>query len=45
MNYYDMLETLEQEYRIYVAGADDGNGNDIKTGKPLHTFDEWIFYL
>lgn len=30
------------EYEIYLACADDGNGNDITTGKPLKTYDEWI---
>lgn len=39
-----MLETLEQRYEIYLADADDGNGNDIMTGKPLKTFDEWVHY-
>lgn len=30
------------EYEIYLACADDGNGNDIATGKPLKTFEEWL---
>ena len=31
-----------QEYQIYLACADDGQGNDFTTGKPLKSFDEWI---
>lgn len=30
------------EYEIYIACADDGNGNDSTTGKPLKTYDEWV---
>ena len=30
------------EYEIYLACADDGNGNDITTGQPLKTFEEWL---
>lgn len=33
---------LQDEYNIYVACADDGNGVDITTGQPLKTFDEWL---
>jgi hypothetical protein len=34
--------SLEDRYEIYVKNADDGNGNDITTGEPLLTFDEWL---
>jgi hypothetical protein len=44
MTYSDMSETLDQEYNNYLSSADDGNGNDIITGKPLKTFDEWVDY-
>ena len=37
-----MEGTLEERYAIYKACADDGNGIDITTGKPLKTFDEWL---
>ena len=30
------------EYKIYLACADDGKGNDVTTGKPLKTFEEWL---
>ena len=31
------------EYQIYLALADDGNGGDItRNGAPLKTYDEWI---
>ncbi|HSG61886.1 MAG TPA: hypothetical protein VLA24_10710 [Pseudomonadales bacterium] len=33
--------TMADEYEIYLSCADDGNGIDITTGKPLKTFDEW----
>jgi hypothetical protein len=32
----------DQEYQIYLDCADDGNGNDICTGEPLLTYDEWM---
>lgn len=32
----------EQEYRVYLAHADNGNGIDITTGRPLKTYDEWL---
>lgn len=32
----------DSEYQIYLACADDGNGNEIMTGKPLKTYDEWL---
>lgn len=34
--------TDEQEYQIYLACADDGNGNSITDGKPLKTYEEWL---
>ena len=31
------------EYEIYLACADDGNGGDItRNGAPLKTFEEWL---
>lgn len=32
----------DNEYQIYLACADDGNGNDFLTGRPLKTFEEWL---
>ena len=33
----------DDEYQIYLACADDGNGGDItRNGEPLLTFDEWL---
>ena len=34
--------TLRNRYEIWRACADDGHGNDIFTGKPLLTCDEWL---
>ena len=34
--------SLEQEYQLYLEHANDGRGNDITTGQPLATFDEWL---
>lgn len=34
--------SLEQEYKIYLAHADNGKGIDITTGRPLKSFDEWL---
>jgi len=34
--------TNEDEYDIYRACADDGKGNDLTTGKPLKTYEEWL---
>ena len=34
--------TSQERYEIYLACADDGKGNDIITGKPLKTFDQWL---
>ena len=32
-----------EEYAIYLAFADDGEGNDItRPGQPLKTYEEWI---
>jgi hypothetical protein len=33
---------LENRYQIYLDCANDGNGFDITTGKPLKTFEEWL---
>ena len=33
----------DQEYQIYLACADDGNGGDItKGGAPLKSYEEWL---
>ena len=35
--------TNDQEYQIYLDGADDGKGGDItRNGAPLKTYDEWL---
>jgi hypothetical protein len=35
--------THADEYRIYLACADDGKGGDItRNGAPLKTYDEWL---
>ena len=31
-----------EEYQIYLACADNGQGIDITTGEPLKTYDEWL---
>ena len=31
-----------QEYELYLDLADDGNGNEIFTGRPLKTYEEWL---
>ena len=33
---------LEERYQVYLDHANDGKGNDITTGEPLLTFDEWL---
>ena len=32
----------DSEYQIYLACANDGDGFDFTTGKPLKTYDEWL---
>ena len=32
----------DSEYQLYLELADNGEGLDITTGKPLKTYDEWI---
>ena len=32
----------DQEYQLYLDLADDGKGNDFRTGKPLKTYEEWL---
>jgi hypothetical protein len=32
----------DSEYQIYLSCANDGNGFDFTTGKPLKTYDEWL---
>lgn len=34
--------TNDQEYQIYLANADDGQGTDFTTGKPLKSYEEWL---
>jgi len=34
--------TNKDEYDTYVYCLDDGKGNDVTTGQPLKTFDEWL---
>lgn len=34
--------TNSNEYEIYLTCANDGNGIDITTGKPLKTYEEWL---
>ena len=35
--------TNEQEYNVYLACADNGQGGDItRHGAPLKTFEEWL---
>ena len=42
-NYKTQLRgTNVDEYQIYLACCDDGQGNDFRNGQPLKTFDEWI---
>jgi len=36
------METLYERYLVYLECADDGHGNDITTGQPLKSFDEWL---
>jgi len=38
----DETGLLFDRYNIYLSCADDGRGNDITTGKPLLSFDEWL---
>ena len=33
---------LKDRYDCYVQYAGDGKGNDLETGEPLKTFDEWM---
>ena len=32
----------DSEYQLYLELANNGEGLDITTGKPLKTYDEWI---
>ncbi len=32
----------DSEYQLYLDFADDGNGLDSTTGKPLKTYEEWL---
>ena len=34
--------TAQERYNCYLQCADDGNGNDITTGFPLKTFNQWM---
>ena len=33
--------SLWDRYQIYLACANDGNGNSIIDGKPLKSFEDW----
>ena len=33
---------LKDRWETYRRSCDDGKGNDITTGKPLKTFEEWL---
>lgn len=33
--------SLWDRYQIYLACANDGNGNSITDGKPLKSFEDW----
>ena len=42
-NFRVRLRSLENEYQIYLACADDGKGGDItRGGAPLKSFDQWL---
>jgi len=41
-NMHESSETLKDRYDNYLKNANDGNGMDITSGKPLKTFDEWL---
>lgn len=32
----------DEEYRLYLDLADDGNGREFMTGNPLKTYEEWL---
>ena len=32
----------DSEYQIYLSFADDGEGNEFFSGRPLKTYDEWL---
>ena len=34
--------TNDQEYQLYLAFVDDGNGIDLTTGQPLKTYEQWL---
>jgi hypothetical protein len=34
--------SLDDAYNVYLFCANDGQGNDTNTGKPLLSFDEWL---
>ena len=34
--------TNSDEYEIYLTCADDGKGNDLTTGEPLKSYEEWM---
>ncbi len=40
-NRYDK-STLRERFEVYLLCANDGKGNDITTGQPLKTFEQWI---
>ena len=34
--------SIDDAYGVYLHCANDGKGNDINTGQPLLSFDEWL---
>jgi len=34
--------SLNDAYEVYLHCASDGKGNDVNTGQPLLSFDEWM---
>jgi hypothetical protein len=34
--------SLRERYEIYRTFADDGAGQDITTGEPIKSFEEWL---
>lgn len=42
-NFRNRMRSLENEYQIYLACADNGQGGDItRGGAPLLSYDEWL---
>lgn len=32
----------QSEYEIYLSCANDGKGNDMTTGQPLKSYNQWL---